>query len=244
MLPFPPQSLCHFDVGLVGSCPPGKRGEPSPFTLFRVENDRLVAIGTLKHPAESYDVLSVAPVTNQFGLFLMSIPSVNGRTQANAPSRTGPPGTSSADGQERDDENGKHNVEACVFDVLSGRLVHRLASPASPLSPWCYVHTARDGKHAIFLSRDAIEIRELPSLRLSSRLNRKGLSSPADWWAFSIAVSHDARYVAFGSDRLQLWDSRTMHVRTLDTMRSSIVRGENEYIFPGNEFSAVDACLQ
>jgi hypothetical protein len=244
-LPFRPGSHCFFDAGVVGSCPLIRKwDEPSPVTLFRVENDRLVATGTLNHPGGAYNVLSAAPITNEVGLFLMRLLPDAGRTQASASSRTRPLGTSSRDAQERDDENRKHNIEACVFNVRSGRLVHRLASPAPPHGPWYRVYAARDGKRAVFLSEDTIEIRELPFLGLSARLNIKGRYRPEDDYAFSIAASHDARYVAFGSDRLELWDSRTMQVRTLDAMRSSIVRGKDDYIFPGSDFSCVDGCLQ
>ena len=75
-------------------------------------------------------------------------------------------------------------------------------------------------------------------------MNAKGLLSPVDSWAFSIAVSHDARYVAFGSDRLQLWDSATTHVRTLDAMRSSVNWCGDGSFFPGDDFSFIDMGIQ
>jgi hypothetical protein len=229
--PFDPRIVCFFDTDVVGACASyDKWNEPDPLTLFRLGNDRLVATQTLKHPAGNYNVLSAARITNRLGLFCVRLLPDASAAQADAPRRSGAPEASTPD-----NEKSKLNIEACVFDVVSGRLVQRVAGPAPVLAPWSRIAVAGNGKHALFYSDDAIEIRELPSLRLSSQLNIKRLSTFTDDPVFSLAVSHDARYVAFGSDQLQLWDTRTSTVQTLDAMRSNTLRAMRNSLFPSED---------
>jgi hypothetical protein len=209
-VPFHTREFCSFGEGIVGSC---GWDEPSPFTLFRIEGDRLVTIRTVTHPAGAYNVVMATCMTNKFGLLLVHV-------------------LSDASRNFRSPVKPKDTVEACVIDARSGRIVQRAAAPAPPIAPWSRAQIALGGRHLLLCSADTIEIREFPSLKVSAQLGIKGLSTVANGPTFSIALSHDAHYVAFGSDSLELWDTRKMRVRTLDAMNSQLLRRRRDLFFP------------
>ena len=131
-LPFFPERICLFETDVVGFCGPALMGNGSgPFTLYRVENGRLVATATLKHPAGSYDVCDAARVTNKLGLVLMGHFPDDVRTRDGAVKQSGAPGVRSL-GPVETIGNTKEVLELCLFDVVSGRIVNRVPVPTYP----------------------------------------------------------------------------------------------------------------
>jgi hypothetical protein len=115
-----------------------------------------------------------------------------------------------------------------VVDISSGRIlrhIHTAALVGNSLvgSSVC---VSAGGTRAFLRSRDLIEVRELPTLALSAELKITDDRSPP----VTIAISHDGRYVAFGIDQVELWDTVTGKVRTLHVLNSRIARSKGHLL--------------
>jgi len=101
--------------------------------------------------------------------------------------------------------------ELVLYDLSTRRIAGRAPTPDG------YVVVADGGRYGALLGQGGIELRALPSLALLKK------SGPRDYQYYEGAVSSDGRYVAFGLERLELWDTDANKVELLDEMDSKVI---------------------
>lgn len=204
-VPMGPMVLCQFSSNVFGlACyKEPSSNHPCELSLFRLSGDTIRPFQKVRHSAGPYDTIGACRVRDDLGLLHV---------------RMSPRGPKPA----------KEDYEACVVDINSGRILERIHTAALAGNPLVgsSICVSAGGTLAFLRSRDLIEVRELPSLALSAELKITEHRSPP----VTIAVSHDGRYVAFGIDQVEVWDTVTGKVRTLHELNSRVARSKGRLL--------------
>jgi len=168
--------------------------------MWRMEGASLKEIGVIDVGGVDYEVMALTPVTGS--LVLMQLRFARARDDGDK--------CNSANDTSGDWQRGP--FECILYDVGPRRIVARAAAPGSFSLPVA----ADGGRYVALLGRDAIELRSLPSLAVVKQNRHNGYPSRG-------AVSSDGRYVAFGLEQLELWDTDSNRIHILDEMDSKTI---------------------
>ncbi len=178
----------------------GRLDREHQLTFFHIDEDRLTAAATFRHPGGSYRIKDVRRVTDEQALVLCCVTAPERQTQ-------------------------KETGEMCLVDAMSARILHRVATRATGEERWTS-RVSRGGGYVVSCQDSLIELRELPTLAIVRQLSVRDPHSPP----VLAAISHDGRYVAFGVDQVELWDTTTGQLRTLDSLNSRVARHDKPFL--------------
>jgi hypothetical protein len=195
-------------------------------------------VGEIRFPSREIRIARSALLTNQRLLLHLWFPDASTSTDSQQRS----------DGNPRREEKG--TSEIAVYDLSANRFLEHEATSISA-APYAAVGTSmavsNNGAYVALLGHNHIEVRSVPSLAMMRMLS---LAKEGDYW--NIAISDDGQHVAFGIDRLEIWDTRTGIVELLDKMNSELLSSKrfrcrecyaNRDDVGGRYFAAMQLCI-
>jgi len=170
----------------------------SVIILFRLDGARATNLYTFRHPLGNYCAAGVLRIDNRTVLIHLRLHS-------------------------KDQVPDCDSSELIVLDVASKRLLARVRTEIDAEGMW-QTAVADGGLYCAVRGRGRIEVRSLPDLSLVKSVDLGGTNHVIA--GNSIAISPNARYLALGTERLELVEIASGKIHLLDKMNEYLVNSQ------------------